>query len=463
MSKHSSSLQVSVNDRFAYALYRAAESVLRPLPLEIVCVIGACMGQLAYFLMPRRRAVVTRNLRIAYGGSMPWGEIRALARKTFRHSGSNLIASIPASIISNEELKTRVEIEGRENLLAALDQDKGCILLLAHMGNWEILTQLMILVPEIESLGSLYRPLDNPLLNKLVKRRRQSKGARLFSREDGFSKPITHLKAGGTLGCIADQNAGKHGMAVPLFGKLSSMTNLPALLHRKTKAPIVPLSMCMTSMGNWKVTFKPAINIPEEAKKDTYQVTVQCARAYEDIMSESPADVLWMHNYWRGAKRTALKMRGQVPRNMDYSELACARPFYLVVYTGQTITDEQLRQTLIHFRKYRNDLHLTLAGSHSVFPEADKCILIDVLDPPHLSANSLVRLQDAMPCPFNCALDLSTGSAGKAIFKQASIAPYFTLNSPAKSRHREPNSGNSPLNYKKSLNHFVRCIAPLKK
>ena len=460
MSKYSSSLQVSVNDRFAYALYRAAESVLRPLPLEIVCVIGACMGQLAYFLMPRRRAVVTRNLRIAYGGSMLWGEIRALARKTFRHSGSNLIASIPASIISNEELKTRVEIEGRENLLAALDQDKGCILLLAHMGNWEILTQLMIIVPEIKSLGSLYRPLDNPLLNKLVERRRQSKGARLFSREDGFSKPITHLKAGGTLGCIADQNAGKHGMAVSLFGKLSSMTNLPALLHRKTKAPIIPLSMCMTSKGKWKVTFKPAINIPEEAKKDTYQVTVQSAHAYEDIMSESPADVLWMHNYWRGAKRVALKIRGQIPRNLDLGSLQYQKPFHLAIYSGGTITDEQLRETLAQFRNYRDDLDITLIGSHSELPEADNYLRIDDEDPPHLSVNSLVKLQNAMPCPFDCVMDLSTNSSGKTIFRQAGIAPYFTISSPPKSRHVKPAPNIPPSNYEKSLEYFARCVIP---
>jgi KDO2-lipid IV(A) lauroyltransferase len=461
MGNHKSgSKRASIGDYAAYGIYRVTEALLRLLPMEVVCVIGACMGQLACFLMPRRRGIVMRNLRIVYGSRLSLNEIRALTHKTFRHLGSNLIASIPASIISNDELKERVEIVGVENLIEALNQDKGCILLMAHMGNWEILTQLKILVPEIQSLASLYRPLDNSLLDRLVKRRRQSKGASLYSREDGFAKPIIHLKEGGTLGCIADQNAGKHGMVVPFFGKLSSMTNLPALLHRKTKAPIIPLSMCTAGPGKWKVIFNPAIDIPEHAKKDTYQVTIQCAYAYEKIMSESPADVLWMHNYWRGAKRIALKIRGQTPRNIDHASLQYSKPFCLVIYAGETITDQQLRETLAYFRHYRKDLHITLLGSYSEFAEADTCLLIDVQDPPHLSANSLASLQETMPTPFDCALDFSADDAGKRLFKQAEISPCFTLTSPLKSGHTTTTPLSSSSNYEQRLEYFTRCITP---
>lgn len=459
-SHNSKPSKAAISDYSAYAAYRVTEAILRLLPMEVVCIVGSCMGQIAYFLMPLRRAIVTRNLRIAYGKKIPLWQIKSLARKNFRHTGSNLIASIPASVISNEELKQRVEIEGLDNLLKALKQDKGCILLLAHMGNWEILTQLKILVPEIESLGSLYRPLDNPLLNRLIKRRRQSKEAKLFSRDDGFNKPIKHIKAGGTLGCIADQNAGKHGMAVPFFGKLSSMTNLPALLHRKTKAPIIPLSMCMTKKGFWKVVFKPVISISDEAKKDTYQVTLRCAQAYEDLMSESPADVLWMHNYWRGAKRAALKIRGQIPRKAEIYTPPYKNPFEVIIHTGKTITDDQLAKTLALFCNYRSDVRITLAGSHHEFPGSDACLVIDTLDPCHLQANSLSRLQDSMSSPFDCALDLSSDGAFKKIFAQAGIAPYFALITPPRSKGKNSHKITTPSSYKQSLEYFLECITP---
>lgn len=458
--KKSSTGNPNTGDYLTYGIYRITETILRLLPMGAVCIIGSCLGQLAYHLMPRRRAIVMRNLRIVYGDHLDLPKIRALARKTFRHSGLNLIASIPASTMSNDELVERVEIEGLEHYLNAQNQGKGCILLLAHMGNWEILTQLTVLVPEIKALGSLYRPLNNPILDKLVKRRRQSKGAKLYSREDGFTKPITHLKQGGTLGCIADQSAGKHGMMVPFFGKQSSMTNLPALLHRKTQAPIIPLSMCTVAPGKWKVIVQPAIEVPDAIKKDTYQTTIQCARAYEKLMTQSPADVLWMHNYWRGGKRTALKARGQIPRNINATAHNYPKPFRILIHTGNTITAKQLTEVLSYLRTCRKDLHITLAGRHTDFPEADICLEINPSEPPHLGTNALKRLEESMPTPFDCALDLSIINSGIRLFKQTGISPYFALTSPPKPTGNTPMPVNSNSPYEARLEYFITRISP---
>ena len=173
MSKNANHRRASFGDYLAYGIYRVFESFLRLLPMEIVCIIGSALGQLGYLLMANRRKIVIRNLRIAFGNKLSLQEIQALASKTFRSSGLNLIASIRASTLSNDELIGRVEVEGIGNLLKAYDEGHGCILMLAHMGNWELLTQLSVLAPEIKSLASIYRPLDNPLLDNLVKRRRQ--------------------------------------------------------------------------------------------------------------------------------------------------------------------------------------------------------------------------------------------------------------------------------------------------
>ncbi|MBT8037070.1 MAG: lysophospholipid acyltransferase family protein [Verrucomicrobiae bacterium] len=459
MNKNSNNPSPSLGDSITYGIYRVFEFVLRLLPMEVVCVIGSGFGQIAYHLMNRRRNVVLRNLRIVYGEQLSMQEIKALTRKTFRHTGQNLIASIPASTLSDEELKQRVEVVGREHFLEAQNQGNGCILLLAHMGNWEILTQLKVLIPEIDSLASLYRPLNNPLLDRLVKRRRQSKDAKLYSREDGFAKPITHLKLGGSLGCIADQSAGKHGVTVSLFGKQTSMTNLPALLHRKTKAPILPISMCSVFPGKWKVVLHPLIEVLEENKRDTYQITTQCADAYEKLMKESPADVLWMHNYWRGGKRTALKIRGQSPRKANLSPHHSSQPFYVLAHSGSTISDEQLAKALTYLRACRPDLNITLTGHHSEFPHTDHCLPINAQDPPHLAVNALSKLEDAMPAPFDCALDFSDDKTGIRLFTKAGIRPQFALSSPPKSAGHGPMPAAGSSSYDARLDYFIQRIS----
>ena len=434
MGNHNSrSSRASIGDYAAYGIYRVMETILRLLPMEVVCAIGSGLGQAGYFLMHRRRSIVMRNLRIAYGETLSLPEIRTLTRKTFRHLGQNLMASIPASVIDNEELKERVEVEGLENLHHALGPGRGCILQLAHMGNWEILTQLKILTPEIESLASLYRPLNNPILDRLIKRRRQCKGARLFSKFDSITKPITHIKQGGALGCIADQNAGSHGTAVPFFGKITSMTSLPALLHRKTKAPILPISMSTVGLGQWKVKFHPIIEATESEKKNTYLLTACCAKAYEQIMNESPSDVLWMHGYWKVGRKRPLKIDGTQQKTPQTdsdirAESKDLKPFRILVYLGNTpATNPHISSQLEALVNSGLNAQLTLVGLAPEHPFADHVIAVSMNEPPHLPSNAIARLDQALPTPFDCAFDFTDTSSGAIILQNTGISPIFSL------------------------------------
>lgn len=422
---HISSPEIS--DYITYFIYRAFEFFLRLLPMPVVCMIGSAIGQIAYMMMPLRRETVIRNLRIVYGNQLDLTKVNTLTRMTFRFSGANLISSIPASIMPPSELIDRVDIQGRENLQDAIKQGHGCIFLLAHMGNWEILTQLRILCPEIVSLASLYRPLNNPLLDRLIKRRRQKKGANLFSRKEGFTKSISHLKQGGCLGVIADQHAGAKGLAVPLFGKLTSMTNLPALLHRKTKAPILPISMCTVSHGKWKVIFHPALDIKEESRQDANQLTCQTARAYESLMLKSPADVLWMHGYWKTGEKGPLKVDGLQKKRAGVVKSSVTKPFRIIVYTGSAEQkDQETNEQLNRLKNYRSDIHITSVGE-SRFSATDAFIYTRPgLNSPAL-AYELERYNLSLETPLDCALDFTHEGHGGELFQKAKLTHVYTF------------------------------------
>lgn len=392
--------------------------------MEFIWMIGALLGQIAYFLMPQRRAVVIRNLRIVFGQTLDINQIKSLSRKTFRVTGANLISSIPVSILKPAEVRARVDISGHKHLTSALKQGQGCILLLAHMGNWELLTQLPILVPEIKSTASLYRPLNNPLLDNLVKQRREKKGAKLFSRTEGFAKSITHLREGGCLGVIADQHAGSRGLAVPLFGKLSSMTNLPALLHRKTKAPILPISMCTVSPGRWKIIFHPALHFSDLTKANTHSLTCETAKAYESIMWESPTDVLWMHGYWKVGRRRPLHIDGL--RKIKVKIRIPNKPFRIIVFTGAaTMGEKKIINQLKKLKNYRSDIHITTVGQHSLPSITDHHIYHRLNSPLHLISNR-IRLHDLLePTPIDCSLDITADGSGGKIMARAGLHRIF--------------------------------------
>lgn len=433
-----------------YAAYRIITGIVDILPLTPVCFIGAIFGQLAYFCVPKRRAKVIRNLRIAFGKKKDITEIKQLTHSTFRHTGMNLAASLKSPSLSAEKLKEHVTLEGTEHFYAARKNTHGCILLVAHMGNWELLTRLTLLMPELAPLASLYRPLDNPLLDQHVHSLRSSCGTQLFSRRDGFTSAIKHLRQNGVLGVIADQNAGQSGTCVPLFGKLTSMTNLPALLHRKTKASILPVSMTSSSPGHWTVKAHAPILHDPDNPKDTHTLTIACAQCYQTIMSENPADVFWMHGYWSGSKRRALRMRGLAKRGIKQSLALTTQPFRALVYLPSNISQHLINQSIAQFRSCRQDLHLTIVAPQDI-DGADHSVVYEPSDPPHVIANQLSALDASHPAPFDTFIDLSDDLSGSTIFKHMEATPVFALAKP-----RNPVHGN----YEERVTTYVQTLSP---
>jgi KDO2-lipid IV(A) lauroyltransferase len=283
--------QPTLAHRLEYALYRAAEKLLGLASLGTVTRLGEVLGQVAWMISPKHRRLVTRNLRIATATEAPdAAEIRRRVRETFVRAGGNLLGSIRAVTMQPAELREHITMTGLEHMRVPVENGRGVVVVWAHMGNWEVLAQL---VPELGPLvrgGPIYRPLENPLLDRLTVRRRSQQGAVLFNKHDGFNGPAAILRSGGVVSVMTDQRAGGHGELCPFFGRLSSCTPLPGLLARRTGAAMVTLSITSLSTGRWQLAVRP---VPDKAR------TPEILRHLEVAMRDRLTDVFWFHDRWR--------------------------------------------------------------------------------------------------------------------------------------------------------------------
>lgn len=418
---------VRIDHYLVYGIYRGLEFLLKLLPMKLVCLTGAGLGYIAYLTLRGRKQIVTRNLRIAFGEEMSHAQIQQLTRQSFLHTGANLIASIRTAALPEHEIIERIEIVGEENLNDVKEGGHGLIALLSHMGNWELMAQAHLALPGLTPTATLYRPIDNPLIDALVKRRRGSQGTQLFSRRDGFFKPIAHIKEGGSLGILADQQAGSNGIAVPFFGKLTSMTNLPAIMLRRTGTNIVPFSMTTAGLGKWRFTAHPAITIPADKASDTVHITSLCARAYETIMRANPADVFWMHGYWKIGRKAPLKIDGLQKKRTGSQRSAASKPFHAMVYTGAAQKDNhEVNEQLTRLKNYRPDMHLSTVGEHE-FPSSDTFIQATATDTSPALAYKLEQYDLSLPTPIDCSLDFTVKGNGGNLFHKAGFSHVFTL------------------------------------
>lgn len=289
-----------------YLAYRGLELAVGLLPAGFAAWVGSTAGELACRLASKRRRTVRRNLRIAFAGEKSPAEIDALTREVFRRTGANMVASLHTASVSRKGLARALMIEGREMFQAAVREGRGVVVVLSHMGNWEALAQQFpLLIPEGYKGATVYRPLNNPLLNKRVEDTRARAGTGLFSKKDSPLAMMAFLREGGVLGMLCDQRAGNTGEVLPFMGRMTSCTPLPSIFARRTHARVMGVSLTTLSPGRWRLKFHELKGEP---------TTAGCMALLEELIRTSPADVFWMQDRWRPGRRDPLLIAGKLPK-----------------------------------------------------------------------------------------------------------------------------------------------------
>lgn len=252
--------------------------------------LGETLGGFVWHCMPQRRNLILRNLRIAFSGEKTLPELRLMAKATFQRTAGNLISAAHTARLSPRDLSKVIRIENLELLEQALANGKGVVLLLAHMGNWEVLSRLIHLFPKGSHTGAFYRPLNNKMLDERVLNRRQADGTRMFSKQDNPHHVAGFLREGGIVGILADQRVGIQGELAPFFGRLTRVSPLPSLLARRSKSAVLALSVVTEKPGKWVARF---MTVP------TPPTTAHCMTVLEQAMKSSPVDVFWLQERWK--------------------------------------------------------------------------------------------------------------------------------------------------------------------
>jgi len=320
-----------------YVLARGLVSLLQSLPIGLVYKLGRGIGWLSWKFMSKRRAVVRKNLevvnawmqaQIANNGPVsndgeearmatdPSGmssaecntpsaishhlslPLESQIKEVFQRVSANFFSGLTFSHMSPKQMEDSLQIKGLEYLEAALSEGKGAIVILSHMGPWEALPHLprffaMRHGVQME-LGLMYRPLNNTYLDGWFKNQREASGARLFSRSDGFYKPVDFIRSGGILFILADQKM-REGPLASYFGLEVPTSPIPGLFHRRSGAPMLTFSFATLAPTSWKLTMAPVAFPTDVDMNSRAALASTCNRALEQGLASSPCDGLWMH------------------------------------------------------------------------------------------------------------------------------------------------------------------------
>jgi lipopolysaccharide heptosyltransferase II len=344
-----------------YLLYRAGTAIASTLPVRVLFAIGNFLGICAWAVLPQYRRLGRRNLEIALADEKSPRELRRLVRRNFQWLSANLACSLKMVSMPPAKLARYVEAENVDLIHNELRAGRPVVLLLSHIGNWELAAQLVPHYAPYTRIGSPYQRLRNRYIDQHIRRTRVRTGAELFDRSEGFHRPIELLRSGGLLGIFADQHAGDHGLWTPFFGRLASTTALPGLLAKRTGATVMAAAVHTEGPGRWRMVFTPRLDSPGDSVNS---VTWKANAIIEQQIRRAPEDWLWVHNRWKTPRPNFLlthyKRGIYLPPEIPAKNL---KPFRILIRASNWLGDSVITVPAVRAIKAgRPDAHITIAA-----------------------------------------------------------------------------------------------------
>ena len=284
----------TLRNRVEYGLALAVVKSLEWTPVGLANVLAAGYAGLLDRAIPRLRATALRNLEMA----MP--EISAGRRKeivdgVFRSVARLLVAFARFPSIRRDTVARWIRYEGFEHFEEALRRGRGVLFATAHLGNWELSAYAHALLTAPMSV--VVRPLDNPLIDGLVERRRTLSGNRMLGKKDYARGILKALAANQAVGVLIDQNvAVEEGAFVDFFGIPASAGTGFAKLAARTGAAVIPgFALWSAEERRYVLRFYPPVAMSGDAVRDTAALHA----VLEAVICEYPDQWLWIHRRWK--------------------------------------------------------------------------------------------------------------------------------------------------------------------
>jgi len=354
-------------DFVVYLFYRAGSAIAAALPLRLLFSFGQFLGTCAWLVSGKYRRLAKRNVAIAFGNEKSPRELRRLVRRHFRRLGANLLCGVKLTQMPPEEILQRVRVENIESMDSRFRDGVPVVLVLSHLGIWELFAQLMPKFVGYVRNASVYQKLGNRYIDAHVRRTRSQTGLELFDRKDGFQSVIDLLRSGGGVGVLSDQHAGDHGVWTPFFGRLASTSPLPGLLAKRTQAAVIAAGVYTMGPARWRMVFTERFDQPDAS---VAALTSEINKVIEQQIRVAPEDWFWVHNRWKTPQPNFLlaqyKRGIYLPPGISAHEL---KPFRILIRSSNWLGDAVMSVPAVRaIKNGRPDAQITMVAPAKIAP-----------------------------------------------------------------------------------------------
>ncbi len=281
-----------------YAAYKGIILLCITLPTRFLYWVALRLADLNWALDKRGRNAVKANLRVI----LPEAKECRIAYETrwvFRNFGKYLSEFFRFRRFGPSFFEKHTAVRGREHIDAALQRGHGCLILSAHLSNWEL------------GAGMLRRVCDYPVsvvaeqhtharVNKLFMRERAAFDIQVIPTRRAGRPVLRALRNNRVVCMLGDRDTTGHGVVVDFFGKPCALPQGPARFAIATGAPIIPGFVLRRTNDSFTLSFEEPIPVPQTGtKQEKVLAMIQAyAKSIEDAIRWHPEEWTVFYRVW---------------------------------------------------------------------------------------------------------------------------------------------------------------------
>ncbi len=268
---------------------------------------GAWMGLLLFGTFRARRAVAARNVQIAFP-RMSDSQARRVVRRCYQNFAMTYCEFLHLRTASRESVRAYCEIDRPEIFHAAQSRGRGTVVLIAHLGNWEVMGARLA---QDFPLSVVARPTSNIGIEAHIASIRAASKMTVLSKHDSARGALRVLKKNEFLGILPDQHGGPEGVSLPMFGRPTSVVTALARLALMADATVVPCFGVRRTPwladGRIVARVSPSFRVEKTGDRETDVLngTRRVIWEIENVVRQNPEQWLWMHKRWRDSDLVA--------------------------------------------------------------------------------------------------------------------------------------------------------------
>jgi len=220
-----------------YFLYRLGHILALAVPRRCAYGLARFVANCYWAFSRKDRRNIVNNLKVVLGEA-PAEDYDILTKEVFGNFARYLVDFFRTEKVDGRFISEQVVVQGEEHLRRAREAGKGCILVSAHIGNWELGGLLVAFLGyPVHEVALTHQ---NKGINDFFLRQRAFGKIRVIPPGPSLRRCFTALKRGEFIALLGDRDFTENGIRTEFLGKSAKMPSGPAFFSYRTGAPIVP-------------------------------------------------------------------------------------------------------------------------------------------------------------------------------------------------------------------------------